>query len=212
MTSRIYIVVFILVICLTSLSNSFRLQPTFSRLVSVSNKLHSPSTIFSSELTSTENKSSTTTLAVEGGLSPDSSNANEVQTVDIYANETPEEKYKREKLAEIAERKAAEVFVVRNTGKYECQSCGYVYDVAVGMPSKGIAAGTPWESIEKIRCPQCGASKKYFVGETEEISGFKENLKYGLGGNSLTAGQKSNLIFGGLFLGFIVFMSGYLLE
>jgi hypothetical protein len=31
--------------------------------------------------------------------------------------ETPEEKYKREKLAEIAERKAEEVFVTRTTGK-----------------------------------------------------------------------------------------------
>lgn len=131
---------------------------------------------------------------------------------DPYANETPAEKYKREKLAEIAERKAAEVFVVRDTGKYECQSCGYVYNTGAGMPSKGIKPGTPFDQIEKFRCPQCGASKKYFVAETEEISGFKENLKYGLGGNSLTAGQKSNLIFGGLFLGFIIFLSGYLLD
>lgn len=48
--------------------------------------------------------------------------------------------------------------------------------------------------------------------ETETLSGFKENLKYGLGTNNLTGGQKSNLIFGGLFIGFLVFMSGYLLE
>jgi hypothetical protein len=44
------------------------------------------------------------------------------------------------------------------------------------------------------------------------LSGFKENLKFGLGGNAMTAGQKSNLIFGGLAIGFIIFMSGYLLE
>jgi hypothetical protein len=59
---------------------------------------------------------------------------------------------------------------------------------------------------------QCGANKKYFVEETETLSGFKVNQNYGLGGNSLTAGQKSSLIFGGLFLGFLVFMSGYLME
>jgi hypothetical protein len=59
---------------------------------------------------------------------------------------------------------------------------------------------------------QCGANKKYFVPETETLSGFKENLKYGLGGNAMTAGMKSNFIFGGLFLFFLIFMSGYLLE
>lgn len=131
---------------------------------------------------------------------------------DLTSNETDEEKYKREKLAEIAERKAAEVFVTRQTGKYECQSCGYIYDTSVGMAKKGIVAGTPFDEIEKFRCPQCGASKKYFVAEEETLSGFKENLKYGLGGNAMTAGQKQNIIFGGIFLGFIVFLSGYLLE
>lgn len=127
-------------------------------------------------------------------------------------DETPEEKYKREKLAEIDALKAKEVFVTRSTGKYECQACGYVYDEAGGMEKKGIAPGTPFDEIEKFRCPQCGANKKYFVAEMETLSGFKENLKYGFGGNSLTGNQKSNLIYGGLLLGFAVFMSGYLLE
>eukprot|EP00595_Chromulina_sp_UTEXLB2642_P002461 CAMPEP_0196763614 /NCGR_PEP_ID=MMETSP1095-20130614/4427_1 /TAXON_ID=96789 ORGANISM="Chromulina nebulosa, Strain UTEXLB2642" /NCGR_SAMPLE_ID=MMETSP1095 /ASSEMBLY_ACC=CAM_ASM_000446 /LENGTH=163 /DNA_ID=CAMNT_0042117195 /DNA_START=112 /DNA_END=603 /DNA_ORIENTATION=+ len=126
--------------------------------------------------------------------------------------ETPEEKYKREKLQEIADRKAAEVFVTRDTGKYECQSCGYVYDSSIGLPKKGVLPGTPFDEIEKFRCPQCGASKKYFVAEQETLSGFKENLKYGFGGNAMTSSQKSNLIFGGLALGFIIFISGYLLE
>ena len=126
--------------------------------------------------------------------------------------ETPEEKYKREKLAEIDSLKAQEVFVTRNTGKFECQACGYVYDEAIGMAKKGISPGTPFEDIDKFRCPQCGANKKYFVAETETLSGFKDNLKYGLGGNSLTGNQKSNLIYGGLLFGFAIFMSGYLLE
>ena len=126
--------------------------------------------------------------------------------------ETAEEKYKREKLAEIAEKKAAEVFVSRDTGKWECQACGYIYDTSKGNAKKGIAPGTPFDEIEAFRCPQCGANKKYFVAETETLSGFKENLKYGFGGNAMTAGAKSNIIFGGLGLGFVLFLSGYLLE
>jgi rubredoxin len=137
---------------------------------------------------------------------------NGIENVTPEIIETPEEKYRREKIAEIAEKKAAEVFVTRNTGRYECQACGYIYSESDGLAKRGIAPGTPFESIEKFRCPQCGVDKKYFVPETETLSGFKENLKYGLGGNSLTSGQKSNLIFGGLFIAFAVFMSGYLLE
>jgi len=127
-------------------------------------------------------------------------------------DETAEEKYKREKLAEIAEKKAQEIFISRSTGKYECQACGYIYDSAVGFPKKGIAPGTPFDDIEVFRCPQCGANKKYFVAETETLSGFKENQKFGFGGNSMTAGAKSNLIFGGLGIFFVLFLSGYLLD
>lgn len=126
--------------------------------------------------------------------------------------ETPEEKYRREKLEEIAELKAKEVFVSRSTGKYECQACGYVYDESKGNAKKGYTAGTPFAEIPKFRCPSCGASRKYFVEEKETLSGFKENLKYGLGTNAMTSGQKSLLIFGGLLVAVAVFMSGYLLE
>jgi len=132
----------------------------------------------------------------------------------ITPTETAEELYRREKLQEISDRKAAEVFVTRDTGKYECQSCGYVYSVENGYAKRGIPPGTSFDAeiMEAFRCPQCGASKKYFVAETETLSGFKENLKYGFGGNAMTSSQKSNLIFGGLFLGVLVFLSGYLLE
>jgi rubredoxin len=108
--------------------------------------------------------------------------------------------------------RAQEVFVVKKTGNHECQACGYVYKEARGLPEKGIAPGTQFLSIEKFRCPQCGASKKYFVAEEETLSGFKENMKFGLGANSLTGDQKGLLIFGGLFAGFLLFMSGYLLN
>lgn len=135
-----------------------------------------------------------------------------VGQIEIPEDETEEEKYKREKLAEISDLKAKEVFVTQQTGKYECQACGYIYDEAKGYLKKGVEPGTPFADIEKFRCPECGANKKYFVAETETLSGFKENLNYGLGTNSMTSSQKGNLIFGGLFLGFLLFMSGYLLE
>jgi rubredoxin len=141
-----------------------------------------------------------------------SSSTNEVAEGDSQPEETPAERYRREKLEEINELKAKEVFVTRSTGRYECQACGYIYDEEKGYEKRGILPGTPFEELEKFRCPQCGASKKYFVPETETLSGFKENLKYGLGTNALTSGQKNLLIFGGLGLAFLVFMSGYLLE
>lgn len=126
--------------------------------------------------------------------------------------ESKEEKYKREKLAEIAEKKAQEVFISRGTGRWECQACGYIYAESQGYEKRGILPGTAFAEIETFRCPQCGANKKYFVAETEVLSGFKENQKYGFGGNTMTANAKTNLIFGGLFAGFLVFMGGYLLE
>jgi rubredoxin len=125
---------------------------------------------------------------------------------------SPEEQYKKDKLAEIAEKKALEVFMDRSTGRHECQACGWVYDEAKGLSKKNIAPGTPFESIDKFRCPECGANKKYFIAETEIVSGFKQNQKYGFGGNSMTGDAKGALIYGGLFLGFLIFLSGYLLD
>ena len=45
-----------------------------------------------------------------------------------------------------------------------------------------------------------------------EVAGFAQNQKYGLGANSLTAGQKSILIYGSLALFFMLFLSGYLFQ
>lgn len=125
---------------------------------------------------------------------------------------TEEEVIERDRLIQIQELKDKEVFLERDTGRWECQACGYIYSEAQGYEKKGIPAGTKFDNIEKFRCPQCGANKKYFIKETETVSGFKENMNYGLGGNALTAGTKSNLIYGGLLAGFLLFMSGYLLE
>ena len=47
--------------------------------------------------------------------------------------------------------------------KYEGDTCGYVYDPAVGDPDGGIAPGTAFEDIpDDWVCPLCGVSKEDF--------------------------------------------------
>ncbi len=48
-------------------------------------------------------------------------------------------------------------------GKYVCSICGYIYDVATGIPEAGIAPGTKWEDLpDDWVCPICGATKAEF--------------------------------------------------
>jgi len=95
---------------------------------------------------------------------------------------------------------------------YECGACGYVYEPTQGDSSQGIVSGVAFEDLsEDWRCPVCNARKPRFsnIGSINSPSGFKENLKYGLGVNSLTPGQKNLLIFGALGLGVLFFLSLY---
>ncbi|KAJ7978077.1 Rubredoxin like [Quillaja saponaria] len=110
-------------------------------------------------------------------------------------------------------RRLEEKFAVLNTGIYECRSCGYKYDEAVGDPSYPIPPGFQFEKLpEDWRCPTCGAAKSFFESKSVEIAGFAENQQFGLGGNTLTSGQKAVLIYGSLFLFFVLFLSGYFLQ
>ncbi|CAI9765071.1 unnamed protein product [Fraxinus pennsylvanica] len=110
-------------------------------------------------------------------------------------------------------RRLEEKFAVLNTGIYDCRSCGFRYDQAAGDPSYPIPPGLPFDKLpEDWRCPTCGASKSFFESKSVEIAGFAENQQFGLGGNALTSGQKAVLIWGGLFLGFLFFLSGYFLQ
>lgn len=98
--------------------------------------------------------------------------------------------------------------------RYECDACGYIYEPVRGS-GESIPAGTMFESIDSSwRCPACGAPKRQFrnIGPAGSPSGFKENLGYGLGVNTLTPGQKNVLIFGSLLLAFLFFMSLYGLK
>ncbi|MEM6592581.1 MAG: rubredoxin [Cyanobacteria bacterium P01_H01_bin.119] len=96
--------------------------------------------------------------------------------------------------------------------QYECRSCGYVYEPVKGDNLNKIPAGIAFAELPTVwRCPVCGAAPKRFnnVGPAGKASGFKENLGYGFGVNTLTPGQKNILIFGALALGFLFFLSLY---
>ena len=100
--------------------------------------------------------------------------------------------------------------------RFECRSCGYVYDPAEGVKKVGIEPGTPFLELDpaSFRCPVCRSKMGAFqdIGPRDKPSGFEENLDFGLGVNRLTPGQKNVLIFGGFALAFAFFLSLYSLR
>ncbi|CAE8584172.1 unnamed protein product [Polarella glacialis] len=105
----------------------------------------------------------------------------------------------------------AEVFLQRETGRYECGSCQYAYDPLWGVGD--VSPGTKFKDLPtNWRCPKCRVSKDEFAPITEEIAGFAENQEFGLGFNTMTQGQKGFVIWGGLFVLFLGLMSGYAIE
>ncbi|MCY7406959.1 MAG: rubredoxin [Alkalinema sp. CAN_BIN05] len=98
---------------------------------------------------------------------------------------------------------------------YECSSCGYTYNPKKGDSRGKVSEGTAFPDLAaRWKCPVCDAPKNRFnnIGRAGSASGFKENLKYGLGVNTMTPGQKNLLIFGSLLLAVIFFLSLYSLE
>ena len=114
------------------------------------------------------------------------------------------------------EEEAAEAATDPRTHRFECRSCGYVYDPDEGVKKVGIEPGTAFEDLDAIsfRCPVCRSKVAAFrdIGPVTKASGFEENLNFGLGVNRMTPGQKNVLIFGGLALGFAFFLSLYSLR
>jgi rubredoxin len=127
--------------------------------------------------------------------------------------EDPETIKEKKRLAEIERLRAAEKFMEIDEGKFECQACGYIYEPEKGDRFAGIEPGTLFVELpSEFNCPACRSPKSQFKNIKKVIAGFAENQKYGLGGNSLTGGQKNALIFGVLGLTFLLLLSGYLLE
>jgi rubredoxin len=100
--------------------------------------------------------------------------------------------------------------------RFECRSCGYVYDPGEGVRKLGIEPGTPFLELDPVgfRCPVCRSRVGAFrdIGPRSKPSGFEENLDFGLGVNRLTPGQKNVLIFGGFALAIAFFLSLYSLR
>ena len=100
--------------------------------------------------------------------------------------------------------------------RFECRSCGYVYDPGEGVRKFGINSGTPFSALDpgRFRCPVCRSPVAAFkdIGPRNKPSGFEENLNFGLGVNRLTPGQKNVLIFGGFALAIAFFLSLYSLR
>ena len=103
-----------------------------------------------------------------------------------------------------------------DANRFECRSCGFVYDPAEGVRKLAIAPGTPFAQLDPIgfRCPVCRSRVGAFkdIGPRNKPSGFEENLSFGFGVNRLTPGQKNVLIFGGFALAFAFFLSLYSLR
>ena len=103
-----------------------------------------------------------------------------------------------------------------DTHRFECRSCGFVYDPEEGVRKLGIESGTPFSALDPVgfRCPVCRSRVGAFkdIGPRNKPSGFEENLDFGLGVNRLTPGQKNVLIFGGFALAIAFFLSLYSLR
>ncbi|EME32157.1 Rubredoxin [Galdieria sulphuraria] len=121
-----------------------------------------------------------------------------------------EEERLAKKREEVERLRAAEKFIRKDVGKFGCPVCEYVYEPDKGDSLAGIQPGTSFEDLpETFRCPVCRSSKDTFIPKQTVIAGFATNQSYGLGSNALTPAQKNALIFGGLFLLFVLLMAGY---
>jgi rubredoxin len=116
----------------------------------------------------------------------------------------------------VDQQEALEPEIDISSHRFECRSCGYVYDPGEGVKKLGIEPGTAFLDLDAIsfRCPVCRSKVGAFkdIGPRNKPSGFEENLNFGLGVNRLTPGQKNVLIFGSFALAIAFFLSLYSLR
>ena len=168
----------------------------------------SRTTTFRGALHMSESTESDTTAAATA--EPEAASAEEEEPMDEATRIQLEKQRKADEL------RAQEVFMKKSTGKHKCTNCDFEYDEAKGdsyLIGGMVQPGTPFAELpSNWRCPTCRASKDSFLEVVEEIPGFEVNQGYGFGTNSMTSGQKSGLIFGGLGLFFLLFLSGYAMN
>jgi rubredoxin len=120
-----------------------------------------------------------------------------------------------EELKPLTDAKPATKVQAADDDRFQCRACGYTYNPNKGDPKNKIIAGTPFTVLPTTwKCPACGAKKSLFsnIGTVNEAAGFKANQGYGLGVNTMTQGQKSILIFGGLGIAILLLLSLYSLN
>ena len=68
--------------------------------------------------------------------------------------------------------------------RFECRSCGYIYDPLEGNKKLNIPKNTPFSELDgnTFACPVCRAGKNFYkdIGSRAKPSGFEENLVMGL--------------------------------
>lgn len=159
--------------------------------------------------------SSTQSESPKSAATPDETTPSAAVEELLEKQKAPEdlEDMRTEKQKEIDRLRAAEKFIEVDEGKYECSGCGYVYDPEKGDSRNDIPAGTKFEDISELySCPQCRTPKRRFVSQKKIIAGFADNQTYGFGSNTMTGGQKSLLIFGGLGICVLLLLSGYAMN
>ena len=127
------------------------------------------------------------------------------------------EDFEKEKLSEnSSEVNVEKSFLNLEQNRFECRSCGYIYDPSEGNKKLNIPKNTPFSALDgnTFVCPVCRAGKNFYkdIGPKSKPSGFEENLTYGFGFNSLPPGQKNILIFGSLAFAAECFLSLYSLH
>ena len=131
-------------------------------------------------------------------------------------NQIVEDLAKEELSGNIPDFKDKELIPNLEQNRFECRSCGYIYDPSEGNKKLKIPPNTAFSAIDgnTFACPVCRAGKNLYkdIGPKEKPSGFEENLTYGFGFNSLPPGQKNILIFGGLAFAAACFLSLYSLH
>ena len=107
-------------------------------------------------------------------------------------NQTVEDLASRGLSEKLPESKDKEPTPNLEQNRFECRSCGYIYDPTEGNKKLNIPKNTPFSEIDgnTFACPVCRAGKNLYkdIGPREKPSGFEENLTYGFGFNSLPPG------------------------
>ncbi len=60
--------------------------------------------------------------------------------------------------------------------KYACDTCGAIYDEALGDPKRKVPAGTAFQDLPRhYACPLCGAHKDSFLVAEQQAAPLQRN-------------------------------------